>query len=191
MEKAIFFDKDGVLNHDMGADGNLKGNPPLPEAASEIAWFSKIGFKIVVITNQPVVARGLMTETQLMTYLERYRAAMLSLNAGAVMDAIYYCPHHPNANVMDYRVSCECRKPKPGMILKACAELGIDIGKSYMVGDRNSDIIAGNLAGCRATILVSGKKSDEGPIETDLVVARDIRPDFVIKNISELRTVIQ
>jgi D-glycero-D-manno-heptose 1,7-bisphosphate phosphatase len=116
----------------------------------------ELGLVLVVVTNQTVVARGLASEDDV---------AQLHKSLGLGVDAWYVCPHHPSADVAHYRVACECRKPRPGLLLHAARELGIDLGRSYMVGDRASDVEAGRRAGCRTIRICSGAHL-EPPIES-------------------------
>lgn len=190
MNRAIFFDKDGVINVDKGTSGNFEPLELIPGIAGLITLFRKSGFKIFIATNQPVVARGLMSESELEAYMNSFRSVILAADGGAVIDKIYYCPHHPNANVERYKCACECRKPKPGMLLKAGNEFGLDMAASYMIGDRMSDIIAGDLAGCRTIQFLSGKHL-ESSIETDLKIEKDIKPAHLISDINELRSIIK
>lgn len=189
MNKAIFFDKDGVLNIDNGVEDNLKKLELFPWSGDIIAEFRNQNFKIFIVTNQPVVARGLIAEKELNDTFKQFQELIKRQNNNALIDRIYYCPHHPNGDLREYRKTCECRKPKPGMLVRASKEYNIDLNKSYMVGDRISDIIAGNLAGCKTIQLLSGKHN-ESQIESDLVLDEKIEPDFKITNIYELRKII-
>ena len=190
MNRAIFFDKDGVLNPDLGISGNLQSMEPFAEAADTIAYFRSAGYKIIVVTNQPVVARGIIGEAELREYLKKFEAVLTQKNSMARIDKICYCPHHPNANVLSYRKNCDCRKPKPGMIVSAALEFDIDLSKSVMIGDRISDIIAGSLAGCGRTVQIMSGEHESKMIESDLQLDREIEADFKILNIGELRSII-
>lgn len=189
MNKAVFFDKDGVLNIDNGIEDNLNFTNLFPWSGDIVAGLRKKGFKIFMVTNQPVVARGLITEKELIKKLERFKKLIRIQNSDAIIDKIYYCPHHPNADLKEYRKSCECRKPKPGMLMKASIEYNIDLSKSFMIGDRISDIIAGHLAGCTTLQFLSGRHNDE-EIESDLILDKEIKPDFIISDINELKDII-
>lgn len=189
MHRALFFDKDGVMNVDKGIDGTDEAVELYQGISDVVAYFRQKGFKIFVFTNQPIVARGLMTETKLIDALDAFKKIIASQNKEAVIEKVYYCPHHPNATVEKYRKICECRKPKPGMLLQAAQEFSVDLKKSYCIGDRISDVIAGHLAGCTTIQILSGKH-DEKMIETDVTGVEHIQPDYVIHTITELKDII-
>lgn len=187
MEKAIFFDKDGVLNRDSALMDNLYDYELYPCAVETIAYAKKRGFKIFIVTNQPIVARGLISERELHSRLEKYRVCLIQENEYAQVDKIYFCPHHPNATMAEYRKLCDCRKPKPGMLYRAAREFKIDLTKSYLVGDRISDIIAGNVAGCK-TVQCMTEEHTSSMIETDLIVAEaDMKPQYQISEVGDLK----
>ncbi len=190
MGRAVFLDKDGVINIDKGISGNLEPVEFFSGVCDLISLFKKRSFMVFIVTNQPVVARGLMSEKKLKEFLEEFRLSILKINPSAFIDKIYYCPHHPDADVERYRIVCECRKPKPGMILEAVKEYNIDINKSFMIGDRISDVTAGRLAGCKTVQFLSGKHLEKS-IKTDLKLSEEIRPDFMIKNLSELEAIVK
>jgi len=186
MKKAFFFDKDGIFNADRDIPSET-GDELYPFCGDVIACLRDAGFGIFIVTNQPAVARGVITERDLKGMFEKFRRALLGQNEGALIDHIYYCPHHPDATLQEYRINCECRKPKPGMLKKAAAEYDIDLKDSFMVGDRISDIIAGYLGGCRTVLCMTGKHLEK-IIKTDLKVP-EVKADFCIKDISELKNI--
>jgi D-glycero-D-manno-heptose 1,7-bisphosphate phosphatase len=149
--RAVFVDRDGVLIRDvkhLTSSAQIEILPGVPESLRRLR---DAGWAVVVVTNQSVVARGMVTEDGLR---EIHRALAAQLRArGAALDGIYYCPHHPEGAVAAYRRVCDCRKPQPGLLLRAAADLGIDLGASVMVGDAASDIEAGRRAGCRTVLL--------------------------------------
>lgn len=157
--RAVFLDRDGVLiadaHHLRNAD-QLRVLPGVPEA---LVRLRAAGWVLIVATNQSVVARGWVSEAELRE-VHRVLLGMLR-ERGASLDAVYYCPHHPEGAVPEYRLVCECRKPNPGMLLRAAAELGLDLSASVMVGDAASDIEAGRRAGCR-TVLVRAGAAETG-----------------------------
>jgi D-glycero-D-manno-heptose 1,7-bisphosphate phosphatase len=190
MNKAVFFDKDGILNIDKGI---LRYKEPLeifPEVGNLIEYLRNKGFLIIVVTNQPIIARGLIDENTLKKKLKKLEDLILKQNNKAIIEKIYYCPHHPNADKEEYRINCGCRKPKPGMLFEAKKEFNIDMKNSYMVGDRISDILAGQLAGCKTVQCFTGKHNEK-IIESDLKIKDKIIPDFSIRKISELKEIIK
>lgn len=189
MNKAVFFDKDGVLNTDKGITDDPDFTDLYPQIGDIIAGLRKRGYKIFVVTNQPVVARGIIDEKELAMGLEQFKNTVRNQNADAVIDKIYYCPHHPNADLEEYRTICECRKPKPGMLIEASKEYDVDLKTSFMIGDRISDIIAGHLAGCTTLLFLSGRHTEK-PIESDLKPDGEIMPDFIISDIKEVKNII-
>lgn len=189
MNKAVFFDRDGVLNIDTDYIRNINQVKLYDDTANIIAYCRNKGFKVFVITNQPIIARGWITEDELLELNQKYQDLIYNQNNKAKIDKIYYCPHHPNANVEKYKQNCNCRKPKPQMLLQAQQEFDIDLNNSYMIGDRISDIIAGYLAGCKTIHCLTGKHTEK-MIQTDLSIPEDIKPDFIINNISELKGII-
>jgi D-glycero-D-manno-heptose 1,7-bisphosphate phosphatase len=190
MNKAVFFDRDGVLNIDNDFVTDINQVILHENAAEMIAYCKNLGYKTFIITNQAVVARGMITEQKLLEINEDYKNLLLKYHSSANIDQIYYCPHHPHANLEEYRISCDCRKPKPGMILKAAQEYGIDLSKSFMIGDRISDITAGSLAGCKTIHFLSGKHAEKAII-SDLKTDTEIKPDFIINRITELKEIIK
>lgn len=165
---AVFVDRDGVLVRDVDLLQRAEDIEILPGVPAALRRLHEAGLQVVVVTNQPVVARGLLTERQVEDLQadihQRLRAA------GGHVDAFYYCPHHPNANVPAYRTACECRKPRPGMLERAARERGLDLGTSTIVGDRPTDVAAGRRAGCRAVLVETGLHqaapivSSDGPL---------------------------
>ena len=155
--RAAFVDRDGVLIravHHLRYASQIEILPGVPESLGRLR---DAGWAVVAVTNQSAVARGLLTEDGLRE-IHRVLEAQLE-SRGAALDAIYYCPHHPEGAVAAYRVVCDCRKPQPGLLLQAAADLGIDLGASVMVGDAASDVETGRRAGCRTVLIRSG----EGP----------------------------
>lgn len=159
-QKAIFIDRDGTINKYVGFLTNIDDFELLPGVSEAIRRINESGYLAIVITNQPVVARGEVT----FDYLEMIHNKMETLLGldGAYLDAIYYCPHHKDkgfvGEVVELKFDCECRKPKPGMILKAQKDFNIDLSNSYMIGDGKNDILCGKNAGCK-TALIGNDKS--------------------------------
>jgi D-glycero-D-manno-heptose 1,7-bisphosphate phosphatase len=159
MNKAVFLDKDGTIVEDVGYMSSPDQIKFIPGSIEAIKMLNEAGYKVVVITNQAGVARGLVTEDMLQTIDKTLHKWIL--NGGAHLDGIYYCPHHPEHGVYPYKQVCECRKPHPGLIKRAHRDLGIDLSQSYMVGDKATDIEAGKRAGTRTIFLLSGRGQEE------------------------------
>lgn len=158
-QKAIFLDRDGTINKHIGFLNNIDDFELLPRVKDAIRKINSSSYLAIVITNQPVVARGELTVEQL-DVIHNKMETLLGEN-GAYIDALYYCPHHPHkgfvGEIEELKCECECRKPKPGMLYKAAEKFNIDLGNSWMIGDSENDMQAGMLAGCN-TILISEKE---------------------------------
>ena len=157
--RAAFVDRDGVLIKDVHHLRSASQIEILPGVPESLGRLRNAGWAVVAVTNQSAVARGLVTEDELRE-IHRVLEAQLE-SRGAALDAIYYCPHHPEGAVAAYRVECDCRKPQPGLLLRAAADLGIDLSASVMVGDAASDVEAGRRAGCR-TVLIRSAEAPAG-----------------------------
>ncbi len=159
MNRAVFLDRDGTVNEEVGYLKDLGQLRLIPGAGSAIRRFHEAGLKVVVITNQSGVARGYFTES----FVHDAHALLEQMlrKEGATLDGIYYCPHHPTAGNSRYTVKCDCRKPGTGLIDLAAKELNIDVRKSYMVGDKWSDIELGQRAGARSILVKTGFAADE------------------------------
>jgi len=141
------------------------------------------GFQLIVVSNQAVVARGLATEPEV-ELINRRIGELIEQAGGPRIDAFYYCPHHPKATLPAYRKVCDCRKPEPGMLLRAAREHGIDLKRSFMVGDRMTDIIAGAKAGARTVLIQTGQHTAP-PIETAEPLDPSIKADHVCGSLAE------
>ena len=173
--RAVFLDRDGTIVRHVELMRRIADIKFLPHAARVIRAFNKLGFLVVVITNQPVVARGLATPKE----IDRIHAVLVRrLKAkGARVHAVYFCPHHPKADVERYRLRCSCRKPEPGMILKALKKFKIDPKESFIIGDGLIDVVAGKRAGL-TTILVK-----TGPGHSMDREYRHVKPDYIFRNL--------
>jgi D-glycero-D-manno-heptose 1,7-bisphosphate phosphatase len=150
--------KDGTLVEDVPYNID-PGLIRLSEGAVDsLRSLQRNGYALIVITNQSGMARGFFTEQQFLNSVEALIANFE--NSGVKLDALYYCPHHPGGNIKTFAVKCDCRKPKPGLLLKAAQEFNIDMGASWMVGDILDDIEAGNLAGCRTILIDNGHETE-------------------------------
>jgi D-glycero-D-manno-heptose 1,7-bisphosphate phosphatase len=176
LQPAVFLDRDGVIIEDAHYLGDRYRVRLIPGSAEAIAALNRAGWPVVVVTNQSGVGRGLFT----VVHVEGVHAHLAGLLAtfGARVDAFHYCPHHPEAEVEAYRADCDCRKPRPGMLLAAAAALGLDLARSWMVGDRASDLEAGAAVGCRTVLVRTGAGSrvdatalDRDRLKLELVAA--------------------
>jgi len=151
---AIFLDRDGTICEEVGYVNHLSRSRLLPGSLEAIRLINQAGLLAVVTTNQSGVARGYFSED----LVEAVHAQLLSAvsSEGARLDAIYHCPHHPSEGSPPWRAACDCRKPKPGMILRAAREHGIDLAGSYVVGDSVVDIEAGAAAGLPGVLVLTG-----------------------------------
>ena len=155
-DRAIFLDRDGVILEDNGCALTELDLIPLLGIAEALGLLKAAGYALVLVTNQAVVARGLISEAQLNELHTQLQSMLVTLGAPH-LDAIYACPHHPNATDPAYRQICECRKPRPGLLLSAAKEHDIDLSQSFMIGDRFSDIVAGQSAGCKSILVTTGQ----------------------------------
>jgi D-glycero-D-manno-heptose 1,7-bisphosphate phosphatase len=176
MNRAVFLDRDGVLVEDVDVvthGDDLRLLPGVPVALNRLRDH---GFELVVVTNQPIVARGLVTERDVAA-IHECLASLIRDAGGPLLDRFYFCPHHPKATLPAYRQDCDCRKPRAGMLRRAAMELGINLSASYLVGDRVTDVIAGASVGCR-TVLVQTGKHLAPPITTSEPIDPGIKPDY-------------
>jgi len=185
MNKAVFLDRDGTINQEIHYLTDPRDLELLPSVAEAIKMLNEAKFEVIIVTNQSAIARGLLTKRK----LEEIHNRLLKIlnDKGAKIDAIYYCPHHPDEN-------CTCRKPKSGLIFKASKEHSIDLSESYVVGDKLIDIKSGRNAGCKAILVLTGYGKTELPekIEfgTDFQYIADNLYDaavWIVKNINERR----
>ena len=158
--KAVFLDRDGTINIDKEYMYKINDFEFILGAVEAIKKMNSLGYKVIVVTNQSGIARGFYLEKDLI-YLHDFIQIQLSLN-GAVIDAFYYCPHHPEATVEKYRIDCNCRKPKKGLFERAIAEHGIDVKQSWAVGDRLRDVTPANELGISTALVSSDGKREPG-----------------------------
>ena len=151
---AAFLDRDGTMIEDVGYLDRLDRLKLFPYTIDAVRLLNQAGFKVVVVTSQNGVANGVLTEEFLAEAHAHLSRAFEA--SGARVEGYYYCPHSPHATVERYRTDCDCRKPKPGMILAAAADHGLDVARSFVVGDRWRDIEMGIAAGTRAVLVETG-----------------------------------
>jgi len=174
---AVFLDRDGTIIEDVDYLTRPDQLRLIPGAAAAIRQFNERNIPVVVVTNQSAVARGMLSEAGLAEIHERLRSMLAA--EGARLDAIYYCPHHPDGSQAAYRRTCECRKPKAGMLLQAARDLNIDLTASIMIGDGLRDLEAGAAAGCRTLILVRTGHGAQEETKLDTFPCRvTIAPDL-------------
>ena len=166
---AVFLDRDGTLNRDKGYVHLWADWEWLPGAPEALARLKEAGYKLVVVTNQAGVAKGLYRE-EAVRELHRLVNQDLAGRGLPALDAFYHCPHHP-----DYSGPCSCRKPAPGLLRLAAAELGLDPARSFIIGDKLSDTAAGLAAGCRPLLVRTGHgRAEAAGAPPDLTVAEDL-----------------
>jgi len=189
---AVFLDRDGVINpliyHE---DAGIVDSPftlaqfeMFPSVPKAIRLLNKLGMTVVIVSNQPGIAKGHFSE-QVLRRIESKMLAGLK-RAGAHLDAVYYCLHHPKATLKKFRKRCACRKPGIGMLTRAARELSVSLERSYMVGDGLTDIEAGNRAGCR-TIFIGRWKCEH----CLFIKPRGLRPTFVAEDLWAAAKIIQ
>ena len=157
-QSAIFIDRDGTLNEDIGYVSSPDQLTLYPWAAEAVRLINKAELKAIVITNQSGIARGIYTEETL-NAIHQKMIEELAMQ-GAKLDGVYYCPHHPKIGDARYRIECDCRKPKTGMLDRAAREQDIDLSRSFVIGDKASDINLALNAGARAALVMSGYGRD-------------------------------
>ena len=155
--RAVFLDRDGTLNPDPGYISSPDDFSLFPGTAESLAALRQAGFLLILVTNQSGIARGLIRPADLCRIHAKLQRELLQ--AGAALDRIYVCPHHPDFSGPGARSVCDCRKPAPGLVLRAIADLDIDPAGSYVIGDRESDVKMGIAAGVPSILIASGPAS--------------------------------
>jgi D-glycero-D-manno-heptose 1,7-bisphosphate phosphatase len=191
-KRAVFLDRDGVIN-EMWRDPehgtvDSPSNPDqfllLPNVGKAIQLLREIGLVPVVVSNQPGIAKGKMVPRLLDAITSKMHRELAQ--GGTSLEAVYYCLHHPEAVNEEYRVICNCRKPKPGLIHQATVEMNLDLPHSYLIGDGMTDILAGRAVGC-STILLGTTKCDQCRILRE----NNAEPDFVARDLLSAVALIQ
>lgn len=149
--RAAFVDRDGTLIREVGYLSRLDQIELLPRVDEAIRFLQSHGVKVVMVTNQSAVARGIINEQELHR-IHQVIGEQLA-RTSATLDGVYYCPHHPTEGCAPYRLACQCRKPKPGMVHRACTDLGLDASGSYVVGDQMSDVELAAQVGARGILI--------------------------------------
>lgn len=185
LERAVFLDRDNTIIENDGYLGDPSRVKLLPGAATALAAMRQLGYRLIVVSNQSGVARGMFDEAA----VEAVNAEMsrqLQEQGSAYIDASYYCPYHPDAPLPEYRVDHDWRKPKCGMLKQAATDFRLDLAQSWMIGDQNRDIGAGAAAGCRTILLKDPDRS--AAVETDL--GRTVSPSFVVRTLADAARII-
>ncbi len=154
--KAIFLDKDGTLLENVPYNVDPEQVRLLPGAVEGLLQLQSAGYRLVVVSNQSGVARGMFPEQALVAVEQRLRNLLSA--AGVNLDRCYFCPHHPTGAVLDYAIECDCRKPRPGLLIRAARELSLDLAQCWMIGDSPSDVEAGQRAGCRTLFIADPRE---------------------------------
>ncbi|MDB5761292.1 MAG: family hydrolase [Herminiimonas sp.] len=180
--RAIFLDKDGTLVEDVPYNVDPGLVRLSPGAGDALRSFRRQGYALFVITNQTGIAKGFFSESALQP-MQR-RLSELLLKEGTALDGFYYCPHHPDGNVGRYTRQCVCRKPMPGLILRAACRHRIDLPQSWMIGDILDDVEAGRRAGCKTVLINNGN-------ETEWALSGLRMPDLIAPGLSDAADIIE
>jgi len=181
--KAIFLDRDDTIIEDPGYINTPDQVKLLPGAAQALVQLKQMGYKLIVVSNQSGIARGMFTEDDLAQIHARMKELLAS--EGAYLDQVYYCPYHPEGVIEKYRKDSDLRKPNPGMLLTAAEEMGIDLSQSWMIGNAYHDTTAGKRVGCRTILL----NIPPGVVKTPKPT--DPSPDFKAVNLKEAANIVK
>jgi len=184
-EIGVFIDRDGTLTEEVGYINHPSRLRLYPWSAQAIKALNQNDLRTIVVTNQAGIARGYFTEDLVTQVHEKLRAEMS--REGACLDAIYYCPHHPSVGEAPYRQDCNCRKPKPGMLYRAVQELGVDLRRSFVVGDRYGDVELAHNAGARSIFVLCGYGLGEYEYQRQ---NWRVQPDWIAQNLLEATEII-
>lgn len=180
--RAIFIDKDGTLIKDNPYSVDPSKIEFYPEVWESLRLMARRGFLLIVVSNQPGVAKGYFREAELENLISAFR--QIFGRRGVPLSGFYYCPHHPQGVVEGYSIACQCRKPNPGLIFRAARHFNVELGRSWMIGDILNDVEAGNRAGCR-TIMLDRK------YETEWLTGEWRKPDFIVGNLLEAARIVE
>ena len=179
-DRAIFLDRDGTVTEEVGYVNDPNRLTLLPRAGKAIKLINQSPFKAILTTNQAGVARGYFSESMVLK-VNRWLETLLMIE-GAFLDKIYYCPHHPETGKKPYRSKCNCRKPKPGMLLKASRDFNLDLSISYVIGDKLSDVDFAKNAGAMPIIVKSGYGKGELKLNRS---DSSMKPFFIAEDLLE------
>lgn len=175
----IFLDRDGTINEELEFISDTENVVLIPGSVDAIREANRLGLKVFVITNQSGIARGLIKEEDLVRV---HNKLVKLLNAeNAHLDAIYFCPHHPDYGEPPYRTLCDCRKPNTGMLKQAEAEFNIDLKKSFIIGDRIIDIQMAHAVGAKSILVLTGY----GKNQIEIIKSQNIYVDYIAENLSD------
>jgi D-glycero-D-manno-heptose 1,7-bisphosphate phosphatase len=179
--RAVFLDKDGTLVVDIPYNVDPEKVRLTQGAAEALGALAAADYRLIVVSNQSGVAHGYFDEDDLAPVEQRVQE--LLAESGVKLNGFYYCPHHEDGRVARYAVPCSCRKPQPGLILRAAREHDIELGQSWLIGDILNDIEAGRAAGCQTLLIDNGN-------ETEWHLSPPRKPDFVVRNLLEAAELI-
>jgi D,D-heptose 1,7-bisphosphate phosphatase len=177
MRRALFLDKDGTLVRDVPYNGDPAKVELNDEILPGLRDVQEAGYELIVVSNQPGIAHGYFAEASLRPVVSVLRSKMAGV--GLRLAAFYYCPHHEQAMIPEYRIACECRKPEPGMFYRAAEKFNLSLENSWMIGDILDDVQAGKRAGCRSILLDNGNETEW------VMTSRERHPDFIVRSIDE------
>jgi D-glycero-D-manno-heptose 1,7-bisphosphate phosphatase len=186
MNKAVFLDRDGTINEEVGYINHASRFKIFSYVFDSIRILNELSFKVIVITNQSGLARGYFDE-QLLGQLHRELLEQAEKNKARI-DKIYFCPHHQDGVVKKYKKNCDCRKPKPGMLFKARDEFDISLEESYLIGDRYKDICFAHNNNVRAILVKTGYGLGEYTHQSQ---SWSVKPDFICENLLEAAQLIK
>jgi D-glycero-D-manno-heptose 1,7-bisphosphate phosphatase len=180
LKPAIFLDRDGVVIEDTRYIDSIERVSLIPGSAEVIAALNRAGWTVAIVTNQAGIAHGLFS-IETVNEIHEHIAELLR-GYGARVDGFYFCPHHPAGEVAEHRCECECRKPKPGMLIRAANELDIDLNRSWMIGDRITDLEAGSAVGCKTVLVRTGYGNLVNPLDLD---RESLKLELISANLSD------
>jgi D-glycero-D-manno-heptose 1,7-bisphosphate phosphatase len=184
-KKAIFLDRDGTINEEKDYLHRIEDFAFIPGAPEAIRRLKGAGFLVMVVTNQSGVARGYFSREDVDRLHQHIQRELAKI--GTAIDAFYLCPHHPEKGLGEFKVDCDCRKGRPGMLLQAAAEHGIDLAASWMIGDKRADLEAGRAAGCQSLLVRTGYGEEElaqgaGALAAAVVDDLSAAADYILDN---------
>ena len=190
-KRAAFLDRDGTLNHDVGYTCQVEDLRLLDNVVEGLRLISEIGFRLIITTNQAGIARGYFTEQEMRAFNKHLVDILQSYSI--IIDAMYYCPYHPTEGIGPFKRDSAFRKPQPGMLIQAAKDHDIDLRSSYVIGDKKSDILAGQAVGCITILVMTGAAGTGEPdwVAVPDYVAHDLLDAALIIRRAELRTAEQ